>query len=88
MLLWLIGGVVLVIVGVGFWLTRPVSKCPECASKEVQEVSRETLGVRFFESYPGGSPAGMRLDTQMRYKVRYRCRACEHGWQKEITETR
>lgn len=82
--------IVVVLLGLGAlaWFTRPVITCPSCKSKDAKEINREALGARFYESYPGGTPAGGRVETQMKYRVHFRCANCQHKWEKEITETR
>ncbi|MCB0169621.1 MAG: hypothetical protein KDI02_04210 [Anaerolineae bacterium] len=78
--------IVLIIIGVIWYLTRPRPRCPECGSRNVTIMAKEPLKSRYFE-YPSGGPGGGGGAMQLVYKVKFGCRNCHHVWTKEITET-
>lgn len=78
--------VILIIIGVIWYLTRPRPHCPVCDSLNVVMLAKEPLKSRYFE-YPSGGPGGGGVAMQLVYKVKFRCQQCQHTWTKEITET-
>ena len=87
-LIWLTG--VVFVVGVIFWIfkrTRPKPHCPYCGSKEVVEISRETIGtrtLRFLNSPAGGEDIRLQVTSE----VLYHCRDCDKRHTRTIRETR
>jgi hypothetical protein len=87
-MIWLgIIAVLLLVVVITWWLTRPRPRCPECNSYQVGLVSKLPQDIRTID-YPPMDEGGVFTAVQMLYQVTYRCNQCQATWTKTITETR
>ena len=62
------------------------TRCPECGSRKIGEISKEPLGMRG-TGYSSGEGGGGYATTQIMYKVKYRCSECQEEWTVTKTET-
>jgi hypothetical protein len=85
----LIGFVLLCVFAViGYYLARPVPRCPECDSKRVQEVSKEPMGLLDGGASVGaGGEGGGYGGAAVQYKITRKCVDCNAQWVKTETET-
>ena len=75
-----------VILALSLWLTRPDPRCPECGSKEIQEIGKEPLGLDH-ASWGGGGQGGGWGSARVYYRISYRCGRCGETWHRRMTET-
>ena len=61
--------------------------CTHCESRNVAEISRETVGTRTVEPQGGGTPGGGSVRLQLDIEAKYHCRQCGHTFSRRFTET-
>lgn len=61
--------------------------CANCESKDVVEVSRETVGTRTVQPHGGGTPGGGSVRLQLDIEAKYHCRSCGNSFSRRFTET-